>query len=308
LGSTFLTHVNTSARNGGGKQAPGGNKKAPASAGGGSNAVGMLLLTFVPWAFFVTVSCLFAFAYHRERLLVAAMVLALAGVSLMLMVLDARNRSGPGGPWYLFLGILCFFAVFSSAFAGLYNYETHMFQYWSYEENRLYTNVLPSEPAEAHLDAGKIIFSPDARVDSTRSVGVKVGAVYCVAPIFDDTQATRVEYWAAGTDCCGSRADFSCDQSWDPEARSGVVIVDNNSFMSSHRNFYMQAVEVAEAAYDIVSAKKPIFVRWVADPQEVQDDFWRSGIGFLVAECCVYLLLSLVFGSAMHVSFRRAME
>ena len=49
------------------------------------------------------------------------------------------------------------------------------------------------------------------------------------------------------------------------------MIVDNNSFMSSHRDFYMQAVEVAEATYDIVSAKKPIFVRWVADPTAEND-------------------------------------
>jgi len=294
-GDAFLTHVKPA----GGKAAP-GKKKGTAN---DSVALGMLLLTFVPWAFFFTVSCLFAFAYHQHRLLVWALVFSFGGLSFMFMVLDARNKSG--GSWYLFLGLLCFFAVVSSAFAGLYNYDTHMFQYWSYEENRLYTNVLPSEPALAHLDAGKIIFSPDARVDTTRSVGFKAGAVYCVAPILDDIQATRVEYWAAGTDCCGQRADFSCDASWDAGARSGVVVVDNNSFLSTHRDYYMLAVEEAEAAFDLVSAKKPLFVRWVSDPQEVQDDFWRSGIGFLVAECCVYLLISLLFGSVMQLSSRK---
>lgn len=294
----FLTYVNTSK----GKK----DKAKKPAASGNSNAMGMLLLSLVPWLFFLTVSCLFAFAYHRERLLVWGCVFALAGASLMLMVLDSRNKSA--GPWYLFLGLLCFVSVTSSAFCGFYNYQTHMYPYWAYEENRLYSNVLPSEPAAAHSDAGKIIFSSDARVDTTRSVGFKAGSVYCVAPIMDDTQATRVEYWAAGLECCGQRSDFSCDDAWNPDARSGVVIVDQDSLVPTHHDYFMQGVHEAEAAFDLVSAKNPIFVRWVADPQEVQDEFWRSGVGFLVAECCVFLLSSVIFGAAMQYGSARTSE
>ena len=68
----------------------------------------------------------------------------------------------------------------------------------------------------------------------------------------------------------------------------------------------MEAVHEAEATYGLVSAETPIFVRWVLDPQEVQDGFWRSGIGFLVAECSVYLLVSLIFGPAMQRSSKRS--
>ena len=76
--------------------------------------------------------------------------------------------------------------------------------------------------------------------------------------------------------------------------------------MPTNRDSYVEAVHEAEATYGLVSAETPIFVRWVLDPQEVQDGFWRSGIGFLVAECSVYLLVSLIFGPAMQRSSKRS--
>jgi len=110
------------------------------------------------------------------------------------------------GSWFLSLGLLSLFAVINAVLCGNYNYWNHMFQYWSYDENRAYTNVLPTEPAASHADAGKIVFADTARVDTTRAVGFKMSTVYCVAPILDDTQLDRVEYWAAGTDCCPAPA------------------------------------------------------------------------------------------------------
>ena len=124
-----------------------------------SDVLGTLLLTLVPWLFFVMVSCLFAFAYHRERLLDWGLVAALAGVSVMLIAPDARRKTS-GGSWYLFLGLLSFFAVVASGLCGLYNYQENMFQDGSYEENRLYTNVMPSELAAAHPDARKSSSAP----------------------------------------------------------------------------------------------------------------------------------------------------
>merc|ERR1719265_981909 len=138
------------------------------------------------------------------------------------MVLDSLKTR----PWWLFLGLLSLFAILFSVLCGQYNYWMHMFPYWSYDENRSYQNVLPTEPAEAHSDAGKIQFSHTARVDTSRAVGYKSGVVYCVSPILDDTQLDRVEYWAAGTNCCPARGDFLCDDTWNPKAKSGVVVLD----------------------------------------------------------------------------------
>ena len=88
------------------------------------------------------------------------------------------------------------------------------------------------------------------------------------------------------------RADFHCDDAWNNAARSSVVVIDQQDlfFPSTNKRhaYYMKAVKEAEAAYDIVSAEEPIFVRWVSDPQSFQDNFWRSGVGFLIASCCVH--------------------
>merc|ERR1719159_1832451 len=62
-----------------------------------------------------------------------------------------------------------------------------------YEEAREYHNVLPSEPAAAHADAGKITFAEAARIDTTKAVGYKAASTYCVAPILDPSSNNRVE-------------------------------------------------------------------------------------------------------------------
>jgi len=284
----------------------------------GNQHIGMAALIGIPWLMFTIVSVLFAFAYHHYYLVCWLVVLAWVMLSVIFMVLDSRQRMG--GSWFLFLGMLCLFGVLFGTLTGSYNYWTHMFQYWSYDENRAYSNVLPTEPAEAHADAGKIVFSHTARVDTTRAVGYKSGSVYCVAPILDDTQLDRVEYWAAGIDCCPSRGDFNCDDSWNPKAKSGVVILDTTagdaavssgdtsvgfSLWKSKRDYYVKAVREAEANFALTSAEHPLFVRWVGDPQMIQDDYWRSGVGFLVATVCIYLLISIIVGAVMQMWSKR---
>lgn len=272
--------------------------------------MGMVALIAMPWLMYVALSCLFTFAYHHYYGVVWCITFGFFVLCAVFAVLDSRNRMG--GSWYFSLALLCFFACLTATACGLYNYQEHFFPFWSYDENRAYSNVLPSEPAAAHGDAGKIIFANNARVDTTRAVGYKSGTVYCVAPIMDDTQTSRVEYWAAGVDCCMQRADFHCDDAWNNAARSGVVVLDKSEdlmfshYKSSRHSYYMKAVHEAEAAFDLVSAEDPIFVRWVSDPQSFQDQFWRSGVGFLIASCCVYLLVSIILGAIMQMSARRS--
>lgn len=286
--------------------------------GGGGQPLGLAILIGVPWLMFALVSILFALAYHHYAIVVWIAVLIWVMLAVIFLILDARKRMG--GSWFRFLGILSLFAVVNGALLGNYNYSTHLFQYWSYDENAAYTNVLPTEPAAALSDAGKIIFSSTARVDTSRALGFKVDTVYCVAPILDNTQMDRVEFWAAGIDCCPARGDFTCDDTWDPKSKSGVVILgasagDADSARGSvglglqlwHpiRDYYMKAVHTAEAAYSMTSSKEPMFIRWVRDPQAVQDDYWRSGVGFLVASVCIYLLISIVVGGILHMWSRR---
>jgi hypothetical protein len=258
-------------------------------------------LIICPWLLFVGLSCLFTFAYHKFYDTVWIVVFFCLVFSLI-PVCIGNNRKTVA---FLFFGVLCAVATIAASACGLYNYHENMFAYWSYLNNGVYTNLLPSEPAASHADAGKIFFSDFARVDTTKAVGYKDGPVYCVAPVLDDVPIAQVQYWAAGRDCCTQRSDFNCDDSWSPKAHSGVVILESNEWLPSHRDMYMKAVSLAESAYDIVSTKEPVFVRWVAEPEVVQDDYWRSGVGFLVAEVCIYLLVSIILGIFAHQGIKR---
>jgi len=284
-----------------------------------NQTLAMVGLIAGPWLIFSIVIFLFTFAYHHYYLPCWLVVLAFAMLSVIFMVLDARRPVR----WYIYLGLLCLIAVLFSSLLGTYNYWMHMFPYWSYDENRAYSNVLPTEPAEAHADAGKIKFSHTARVDTSRAVGYKFGSVYCVAPILDDTQLDRVEYWAAGVDCCPARGDFNCDDAFNPKARSGVVILDTSagdasvssgdqsigfSLFTSRRDYYVKAVRAAEANFGVTSADHPLFVRWVGDPQQIQDDYWRNGVGFVVATICIYLLISIILGAVMQYFFMKQQQ
>jgi hypothetical protein len=287
----------TAQRGPGGTRARGGKYESGSSAWAGSTA-----LIFLPWIVFFTITLLYAFVYHHFREVVWLASVGFAALAAIFMSLSSRMD----GRWYTFLGILTLIAVVAGNIVGAYIYSQFFLQYWAYDANRTYTNVLPSEPAAAHADAGIIRFASSARIDTTKAVGYKSGKVYCVAPVMDETQTSRVEYWAAGYDCCKQRADFTCDAAAEPNARQGVVIFDANSwFFTSRREYYELAVKQAEAAYDIVSAPNPIFLRWVENGEEVRDEFAFYGRGFLWASGFVYLFVSVVLGVACSMSSKR---
>lgn len=268
-------------------------------------ALGAPLLMTVPLVTFSIVMCLFSFAFYHYSVLVLCTVGSFYSLVAFFLVLNARGRIS--GNWYKYLATLCFFADFWGTVAGVYNYRAHMFQYWSYAERRVYTNVLPSEAAAALADAGKIIFSDSARIDTTRAVGYKAGSTYCVAPILDNAHASSVQMWAAGMDCCPMRGDFGCDDAWNPSARGAVAVVEPFSIQNgpTTRDMYKKAVNLAAGAFGMKTSSEPLLVRWVADPQSVQDNAWRSGVGFVLSATCIYMLISLVVGVVAHMMSRR---
>jgi hypothetical protein len=277
----------------------GSTKPTKAKSSSGGSTVGLLLMIILPWMMLTVIMTVFTFCYHHFSVIVWLLVLICAGMALLFFVISPRNKKGP---MYMYLGFLCSLAIFMGIILGMYGYHEFMLTYYSYNEYRVYTDVLPSEPAAAHQDAGTMVFTEDSRVDTTKALGYKTGTVYCVAPILDDSQASRVEYWAAGIDCCSQRADFNCDDSWDPKAKSGVVIIDNGSPVTSKYDMYMKAVHQAEAAYGVVAAPVPIFVRWVTDPVKVEQEYWTWGIGFLVICSAIYLFVSIILGTLLHMA------
>lgn len=256
------------------------------------------LLVLLPWSVFVSTFCSLTFLYHRSHLVVWSFIFLVAVFSIMFVAISSRNRRGP---IYLFLGCLCTFSLMTAIAAGLLNYYEYGIKYWTIEEGRMYSNVRPDESAMGHIDAGRISFSPDARLDTQRSVGYKShGTVYCVAPIVGDQDPASVQYFAVGEDCCSQRGDFNCDAAWDPKARSGVVVITKGPFGDSKKKWYSKAAEEAGGAYDFATAKTPLFVQWVADPDAVQDEYWDRCLMFAVCACLLHFVASALLGFVLH--------
>lgn len=278
--------------------------KTKAPSGGSTSGASLFALIFLPWMMVTVILVLYTFCFHIFYHVVYLLILCFVVIGVMCLIVGRIRRA----PTYQYLGMLSLFATFVGIMLGLFSYYQWMNHYWRYQESRVYTDVTPIEKAAAHSDAGTIVFTEDARVDATKALGYKATKVYCVAPILDDSSAADVEFWAAGVDCCSQRADFNCDDAWDPEAKSGVVILDNGSILPSNFDYYMKAVRQAEAAYGIVAAKQPLFVRWVTDPVKIEEEFKENGITFLVIASAAYLVVSIIIGGIAHLANRKKPE
>jgi hypothetical protein len=262
--------------------------------------VNYALMMLIPYLIFAGLLEVYVYMYHTYFHVAWLLSLAVVLVSIVWIVSDLYSIRG--GQWYVFFGVLCMLASVAATCVGLYIYFGYTYQFYKLGGLRTYTNVLPAEPAEAHADAGKIYFSPDSKVDITRAVGFQAqGGVYCVAPILDETEIARVNFWAVGRDCCKSRASFNCDEAWNAEAHSGAVVLDTGAPQISFNqlDFYNKAVKEAQSLYEIASADNPIFVRWVLDPAAMQTEYWNKGywecIYWLIGYFCVSIALGALF-------------
>lgn len=172
------------------------------------------------------------------------------------------------GPLLLPLSAGVLVSVITGTLFGLYTYDKCAVFPKFYANSRLYTNVVPSQPAGAVADAGKIVFTSESYVDTSRSAGylTESGYTYCAAPIRDSNPLVSVEFWAVGLGCCNDRGKFWCDSAEDGAAHAGITVFDNNGFFeNSNFDEYQLAKEKAEANFRLLSSREPMFVRWVTE-------------------------------------------
>jgi hypothetical protein len=168
--------------------------------------------------------------------------------------------------WCRPIGCTCLAAAVVGSVFGIFCYDSYGYFSFIYRNSRTYTNTVPSEPAASVADAGRMIFASEAFVDQVSASGYAApnSVTYCVAPVRDMVKTTHVEFWAVGYDCCGWSGSFKCDDSGEADARGGIVVFDNPGYFGkSNRDYYDFARKKAEAQYDLISADKPIYVRWV---------------------------------------------
>jgi len=220
----------------------------------------------VTWLFplfcFAVVLLLYTLHFmHGAGICVALSIMLFFTGSVMVSM---RNR----GHIWLPLGVTLLTADVCGTGLGLYVYDEYAVFPKFYENSRTYRDVLPSLPAAAVEDGGKIVFSPDARVDVARAVGyvTEAGVAYCAAPLRDTTPTARVEFWAVGMGCCAEQGTFECDQVADTAAHAGIRVFDNDGwFSNSNLDYYDKARQKAEATFGMLSSGRALYVRWVRE-------------------------------------------
>jgi len=216
--------------------------------------------------FLVTLICFNTTLYTNPN----AVCYAVIGMVVLCVNSIANEKRGLASSitsvWARPIGGSCFVALAVGGISGLYCYDVYGYLTFIYRNSRTYQNVVPSEPAASVADAGRMTFAAEAYVDQTKASGYAApnGVTYCVAPIRDMVKSSHVEFWAVGYDCCGWSGSFRCDAVGEDGASGGIVVFDNPGiFTNSNQDYYKLAQRKAEASYDMISAKKPIYVRWV---------------------------------------------
>jgi len=267
---------------------------------------GVFIMAGLPFTVFLVVFWTYVFVYANP---VPCALLATAALvcAIFCIVMDFRNRR----KWWFYVGALSFVAVFFGLFTGALVWNGLMRKYASMAQQSYYSNVLPSEYADAHRDAGVIQFASSAVVDISKSVGFKDKRLYCVAPIMTSSMASRVEYFAVGIDCCQSRASFSCDDAASVSAREGIV-VNKHTFMGdaieANYDLFEEAVSMSEAVYGFTSSDNPIFVHWVNNAEEFEASLYSQTVIASTFTLIGYFALSVVAGMFFHNVWKRSLE
>jgi hypothetical protein len=263
------------------------------------------LLTYI-----ITLSTFNVGMYNYENILVwlllIKIVLCINGMSRNTHHLDLTT--GTASAWARPIALGSLVACILGSVAGIFCYDAYGYFSMIYANSRSYANTVPSQPAASVADAGRMTFAKEAFVDQTHASGYSApnDVTYCVAPIRDMVETSHVEFWAVGYDCCGWSGSFQCDASEDAEARGGIVVFDNPGYLvTSNKDYYDFARKKAEASYDLVSAKKPLYVRWVANENlDMMQKFYQGRVAaFIILTSLLYAFLSAPFayiGSIAH--------
>lgn len=257
------------------------------------------------WLVFVVVCVLFGFWYHDLKVLIWLMLATVCGVCILVICLNWYHQ---GFSPKRTTAILCLLGACTAALVGWIANDCCFERYWSSRDMETHVGVSPTAVAAGYADTGEITFSDEAHVASSYALGHKDEKTYCVAPVQDGTLSTQpeVQFWAAGIDCC-SPGLFTCDDAWDPKAKSGVVMRNVSTLFPDWYPEYWEAVKQAEAAFGIASSAEPIFVRWVVNPEQVSNKYLHIGIGILIAACAVALLFCVAQGCVLQQMSTRQM-
>lgn len=252
----------------------------------------------MPWLLLVLILTVYLFADSDHRSLLSAApitLLVLDGIYIYFRYRAEKNME-------VVLGLLCFAAILAGFVVGSYANTNALAEYWRLGRGASYFNVLPDEQGAGRSDAATLGFAAGAAVDTSKTYGfvdgsAGQGTIYCVAPVSAGNAASiRVQYWAAGTNCCYPRSDFSCGASNNANA-IGAVVLDKTK---QRGEFYGKAIAGAEAAYGLQAGDEYLLVSWTEDPVSYRNNLLSHTRNFFMLFSVVYLVMSTMVGLAIN--------
>jgi len=255
------------------------------------------------WPAFLGVGITAAFGlmyWHHPT--VAHSVFTFAIVAGMSMLVIAMNGGWHGKASMTFMAVNGFCIIFVAlvgALLGLYCFETYTKSFEIYRASYAYKGILPNINPGAHRDAGTIEFAPGSHIEVDHSIGIKNGDTYCVAPITAPGKRGFSGFWAVGTNCCNAHGGFRCGDVANAQVRSGLVVLDENSFGNDEIPEYARAAEEAGAQFAIGVPDKPIFVKWSSDVASDIDQYYHDALGFVTSSAAGLFVTMLVFVSVL---------
>ncbi|CAJ1340483.1 unnamed protein product [Effrenium voratum] len=156
-------------------------------------------------------------------------------------------------------------------------------------------------PATGLMDATSVVFVNGTRVNTAASFGFTDASspsmpIYCVAPVTNAAGSLkRIEYWAAGINCCGQNKPFTCREAQDPNAHGGLLLSPTKQGGPA-KKFFQNAMKGARDKYGLIAGNDYLLLDWVAKPIAFRDDLWHNTWKLFAVFAGVYLIISAMVG------------
>mmetsp|Transcript_74562 Transcript_74562/g.132179 ORF Transcript_74562/g.132179 Transcript_74562/m.132179 type:complete len:319 (+) Transcript_74562:95-1051(+) len=264
----------------------------------------VFILSAIPFLLFGVVISMFTFVFFCHDRRVTTGIITSILLASCVAVMFIREKKPPEGvrlPFYAQLGLLGILAIGAGAALGFYNYSRHTSMWFDYKGQRTYTNVQPTDLALAHLDAGKIDFTKDARVARNMSAGYASldGSMYAVAPIVDTGDPRKAEYFAAWI--CLQRNEINCEDAPSTLDRRGLVQLKKHASLLKK---YRKAAFNASQKFGFGVSQDALFLSMSENPDKAQQLYMDYSLYFLAGAGVLYLVLSHLFAVMLyHLSF-----
>mmetsp|Transcript_28958 Transcript_28958/g.61670 ORF Transcript_28958/g.61670 Transcript_28958/m.61670 type:complete len:376 (-) Transcript_28958:88-1215(-) len=248
-------------------------------------------LTSAPFVCFnVTLVLLTRMYHYRQILTVVLTFIFIVAVALLPQIMKAQTQrllKSWHEKWKDYLSIFCLVAAFLGMVAGFVLYYRYLLYYHRYMDMKVYSNVAASSDPMLVADAGIVGFSTDSSLDFSQAVGyysAELGMMLCVAPVIDTSMSSSdsISFFAAGTDCCGWRGHFHCDDSLDDKASSGLLYIPPQQLVVPAMEWtvkddemmeeYKRAVKLHGAVYNTKADPNVRFLHWAKNPRQTRND------------------------------------